>query len=90
MTQTSANCFILPMKSRIARFTIVGHASGIMMWSVRRHALAPSTVAASRYSAGIAWSAASRTTMLKPANIHVVTRISAGKAVAGLASHACA
>jgi hypothetical protein len=38
----------------------------------------------------MAWSAASSTTMLNPANIHVVTRISAGSAVVGLASHASA
>ena len=39
---------------------------------------------------GMAWIAASRTTMLKPANIQVVTRIRAGRAVVGLASQAWA
>ena len=90
MTQTRANCFILPMKSRIARLTSVGRISGTTMCHVRRQPVAPSTRAASRYSAGMAWMAASRTTMLKPANIQVVTRIRAGSAVAGLASHAWA
>ena len=84
MTQTRANCFILPMKSRIARLTSVGRISGTTMCHVRRQPVAPSTRAASRYSAGMAWMAARRTTMLKPANIQVVTRISAGSAVAGL------
>jgi hypothetical protein len=37
---------------------------------------------------GIAWIAASRTTMLKPANIQVVTKIRAGSAVDGVANHA--
>ena len=69
---------------------MVGRSSGMMMWKSRCQGPAPSTRAASMYSMGMAWIAASMTTMLKPANIQVVTRIRAGRAVVGLASQAWA
>jgi hypothetical protein len=83
MTQTTSNCFIFPMKERMASVTRVLCSRGRITYSTVWRVLAPSTWAASSTSLEMENMAAKRMTMLKPVECHVVTPIRLGRAKRG-------
>ena len=81
--QTRSKIFILPMNESTSRLSSVGLTSGMMMCQSFAPQPQLSSSAASITSEGSECSAASSTTMLKPAHIQVVTKMSEGSAIFG-------